>query len=198
MQLPGYFHCLVYSLPDSWDPAKQNLRCNIMQSCVQQCSYSSFWWQLFYSSPGSVTQLIDCREHEPPPVKKMQGFLFSLQSGQGHSLYHLHYVYVVGLGGGQCCHWNLPQFPCMARLFFHHDSVHTFLEAGILSSSDSERENLFAFGCDWWLQLLFSLLRSRSTCMLDRRKNHRNQPPNKEKEKIPGHYLWGDFCAETV
>lgn len=40
-----------------------------------------------YSSPDSVTQLIDWREHEPPPVKKKQEFLVSFQSGQGNCLY---------------------------------------------------------------------------------------------------------------
>ena len=61
----------------------------------------------------------------------------------------------------------------------------------------SERENPHASGSDRPLQYLFSLLRSRSTCRLDRRKGHRNLPPNKEQKD-----LWtswqGDVCSETV
>ena len=74
-----------------------------------------------YSSPGSVTQPVDdCSTRETPPVKKMQGFLFGLQSGQGHGL---DLTSVSSLVGG-CCHWDLPSFLHTARASSHQACSH--------------------------------------------------------------------------
>lgn len=83
-----------------------------------------------------------------------------------------------------------PEAPCTKE-----DSVLTCPEGGILCGS--EMENPHASGSNQPRQYLFSLLRSRSTCGLDKREGHRHLPPNKEPKQ-----LWisgpGDVSSEII
>lgn len=117
---------------------------------------------------------------------------FCLQFSQSCSPYLSFMKSLLGAAATGICHrsslWpDPPATQC--------DSVLTCLEAG--TSRWSERDNPHASGSDRPRQHLFSLLRSRSTCTLGRRKGHRLGPPNEE-QKDPCTSGQGDFCSQTV
>lgn len=124
-------------------------------------------------------------------MKKMQGFPFGLQFGQGHGLRS------TSLGSmlGGCCHWDLPLFLCTARPSSHQGRFCSHLSRSSHLVLVRERKS--------------ARIRQRPTTVIslqsppfafhlqaigDRRKGDRNLPPNKEQKE-----LWtswqGDFCS---